>query len=362
MAASGTTENRFRARTSTLTLLLVAGSTDRADLLELLEGALSGGLLGISSGGLAEAGELVEYGYEELDEDELDEHEDYDEEEYEEDAEEYYDDAEEDESPFEPLPSALLESQSLLEPPTQMQATPKGVEFVFVASVLERWLDRRPAGPLTLGPDAAPAIAPLVCCWSATITHALAPQPLTLPELHRTVAILDYETVEEHIAAMEAAGQVEPRSVGGQTYYALTDWMREGIAPIIAGARFESHYPEDDVAPPDILDVEAAFQLSLPLLKLPSDLRGSCRLGVRIPGEDPPLIAGATADVDRGRVVSSSALLEQEPAVWATGSPQDWMDTVVDPATARVKAGGNTRLAGSLLQSLHETLFGIPSP
>ena len=113
--------------------------------------------------------------------------------------------------------------------------------------------------------------------------------------------------------------------------------------------------------PPDILDVEASFQLTLPLLHLPPDLHGTCRLGVQIPG-GPPLIAGATAQVDRGRVVTSSTLLEQEPETWATGTPRDWLDTLIDPAAGRIEAGGDIQLAQVLLESLHEKLFGQAGP
>jgi hypothetical protein len=350
----GADETRFRARTGTLTLLFAGGSTNREGLLELLEAALAGGRLDSSPGALDE-GELgeCEDEYEEEDDDDYDEN-DEEEGDYDDDGE-----LEEGERLLDTLPPVLLESQGLLDPHAGVRATERGVEFLFVAAALERWLRRCPEGALEPGPGASAAIASLVCCWSATVTHALAGQPLTLPELHRAVGILDYETAEEHVAAMERTGQVALQPAGGETRYALTDWMREGISPIIAAARYECHYPEQDVAPPDVLDVAAPFQLSLPLLLLPPDLRGSCRLGVRIPHET-RLMAGATAEVDRGRVLASSPLLEREPENWATGSPLDWMDTVVDPAAAGVELGGDEQLAVALLVSLHETLFGAP--
>jgi DNA-binding transcriptional ArsR family regulator len=334
-------EGGYKARAGALTLLFVAGSTEREVLLEMLERALSGGLLGpIGPDDL-------------LDEDELDEYED---EEYDEEDEEY-EDEDEDEAALEASPPPLPESERQIGPHTKVRASAKGEQFLFVAFALERWLHNCPDGPLQLGPEGGAAIAPLVCCWSAGVTHALAGQPLTLAELDRAVEALSYETVEEHVEAMERTGQVEALPDNGEARYALTDWAREGIAPIVAAIRYERHYPEDDALPPDVLDVEAAFQLALPLLRLPADVSGSCRLGVQIPGGE-PLMAGATAQVAGGRVVSSSTLLEQEPENWATGSPIEWADAVVDPRAGQIKAGGDIRLANALIEALHETLFG----
>lgn len=323
----------FRARAGSLTLLFVAGSPAREVLLEMLERARDGGLLGP----ILEPDELD--GYEdELDEDELvgDEEEPPEDEDYAED-----------------------ELGQTGGPQTRMRTSAKGDEFLFVAFAIERWLRNCPAGPRELGPAGAEAIAPLACCWSAGITHALAEQPRTLAELESAIPDLDREVVEEHVEALGRTGQIETAPADGETRYSLTRWGQEGIAPIIAAVRYERHYPEDDVLPPDILDVEAAFELVLPLLRLPTDLSGSCRLGVQIPGDE-PLMAGATVQVAEGRVTSSSPLLEREPENWATGSPLDWMDTVVDPTAGRIGSGGDTRLAGALLEALHETLFGVP--
>jgi hypothetical protein len=164
------------------------------------------------------------------------------------------------------------------------------------------------------------------------------------------------DVVEEHVEAMRRVGQVEVLTADGETRYALTDWLREGIAPLVAAARMEAHYPEEGIAALDILDVETIFQLALPLLRLPPDLRGSCTLGVRLPAER-PLMAGAMAHVDRGRVVSSSTLLEEDPQTWATASPRDWLDTLADPSAGKIEVVGDVRIANALIASLHEKLF-----
>jgi hypothetical protein len=111
--------------------------------------------------------------------------------------------------------------------------------------------------------------------------------------------------------------------------------MRRGFAPIAAAARMELHYPEPDVAPPEALDVDAAFQLTLPLLWLPPEVSGTCRLDVRIPGEG-DFAVGAMAEVAEGRVVSSTPLLEEKPETLITGTPLQWLDTLVDPSSPQL--------------------------
>lgn len=325
MAALEATESEFRARAGTLTLFLISTASMPDELLGMLEEALGGGIIG----------PLIDLVL--SDGDELSAYRDLPEE----------DDAEAD-----------LDLVGI-GPDTQMRATSKGEQMLFVGFTLERWLRNRPAGPLKIGLEATGEVAGLVFGWSATVTHALAGQPLTLSELDAAVEMLSYETLEEHVVAMERIGQLEARQGDdGQTRYAVTDWLREGVAPLAAAARLERHYLETNAVPPDVLDVEAAFQLALPLLKLPSDLSGACRLGVQIPGGE-PLLAGATVDVVAGRVASVSPLLELEAETFATGSPVDWLDTLVNPAAGRIKAGGDGRLARALLDGLHEALFGV---
>lgn len=315
----------------------------------MLERAFRGGLLGPADDDLPGEEVLERYG------DQTEEHGlgpgDHGEDELTEDADD-----------FDDGPLALLEGDRVSDSEATYRTTAKGEQAFYVGSVLQRWLGNHPGRPLKVGPQSGETLASLICCWSATVTHALAREPLTLAELDRAVLpIENRETVEEHVEAMERAGHARALPGNGETRYALTDWMREGIAPLAAAARMEVRYPEPDVAPPDVLDVEAIFQLALPLLRLPPDLRGSCRLGVQIPG-GPPLMAGATAEIDKGSVVRSSTLLEEDPETWATGTPLDWLDTLIDPGAARIKADGDTRLTDALLKSLHERLFTPAQP
>jgi hypothetical protein len=328
LAALEATGDEFRARAGTLTLFLISTGSMPGELLGMLEEALGGGVIGpLVDLVLAEGDELR--AYKDLIDDE---------------------DDEADEDDFD-----LTD----FDPDVKMKTTSKGEQMLFVGFTLDRWLGNCPAGPLKIDVGATGAIAGLVFGWSATVTHALAAQPLTLAELDAAVEMLSYETLEEHVVAMERMGQLEAQpGDDGQMRYAMTDWLRAGVAPLAAAARMERHYLETSSVPPDVLDVEAAFQLALPLLTVPADLSGACRLGVQIPGDE-PLLAGATVEIVAGRVVSASPLLELEPETFATGSPLDWMDTLVDPAAGRLETGGDERLTHALIDGLHEALFGV---
>ena len=84
---------------------------------------------------------------------------------------------------------------------------------------------------------------------------------------------------------MRLAGQVEPLPGNGRgTPYAVTDWLRRGVGPLAAAARWERRNRPTETAPIGALDVEAAFLLRPSLLSLapevslaPADWRWSCR-------------------------------------------------------------------------------------
>lgn len=242
-------------------------------------------------------------------------------------------------------------------PEIETRLTPAGKELVFVGQVLEGWLRSSPTGPLRLGEEEASlALAALVVGWSSTVIHALSGAALTIEELERTTGAVRREALEARLGALEDAGLVELlEGAGGEVRYAATTWLRQGIAPLAAAARHERRQRNDEAAPPDVLDVGAAFLLTLPLVELPADIAGPCRLGVQMPGEG-QVMAGATGTVEQGHVVSIDLQLDPSPATWATGSPIDWLEAVVVGAN-KVKLGGDTRLADALIGGLHERLF-----
>jgi hypothetical protein len=242
---------------------------------------------------------------------------------------------------------------------TALQASPAGQELLVVGAVLERWLDSCPERSLRLGPDAGPALSALLSGWSSTVMHALAAKPLTVAEATEVVGTLSYDVVEERIEGMANTGLLDALSGDGETRYAPTDWLSEGIAPLAAAARMEQRFPFGDTAPTAALDVEAAFLLTLPLLELPADLSGSCSLAVELSEGVLPSPAGVTARIDEGRIVSIEAHLDEKADVRASASAADWLDTLIEPDVKRVRTGGERRLARRLIYELHQTLFGV---
>jgi hypothetical protein len=190
--------------------------------------------------------------------------------------------------------------------------------------------------------------------------HALAARPLTLRELESAVECLSSRALKRRLLAMQRAGQVERSSDGGGAVYAATEWLRAGIAPLAAAARLERRNPSEGMAPIAPLDVEAGLLLTLPLLALPGEISGSCRIGVELGDSSRSHIAGATVQVKGGRIGSCTAGLDEGADAWAVASADEWLDTVIEPDARRVTSGGDRRLARALLDGLHETLFGVP--
>ncbi len=247
-------------------------------------------------------------------------------------------------------------------PGREARITSAGREMLFVAFVAEQWLQKAPGGPLPFdSDDGERAITALVEGWSSTVVHALAAQPLTLRELERAIECLSRRALKRRLLAMQRSGQVEAGpSDGDGAIFAVTDWLRAGIAPLTAAARLERRNPTEDMAPIAPLDVEAAFLLTLPLLELPGELSGSCRLGVELEDGERSQTAGMTARVEDGRVTACAVRLDSPADAWAIAPAGEWLDTVIEPDAKRVRSGGDRRLALALLDGLHETLFGIP--
>jgi DNA-binding HxlR family transcriptional regulator len=246
-------------------------------------------------------------------------------------------------------------------PGHEYRVTGGGREVLFVGFVVERWLRGAPRGPLPFGSrEAERAVAALAGGWSTTVMHALARKPATFGELHDLVDGLSRRALKRQLAEMRDAGQVED-SVGdsGKRLYEMTAWLRAGIAPLIASARLERREPREDMAPIDALDVEAGFRCSLPLVDLPKELSGTCRLGINLQEDESGCLTGVTAQIEQGRIVSVEAGLDRAADAWAAGSAGDWLETVVEPDAKQVRTGGDRWLTRAILESLHRDLFGI---
>ncbi len=246
-------------------------------------------------------------------------------------------------------------------PGHEYRVTTSGREALFVGFVVERWLQSAPRGPLPFeSQDAKRAVAALAEGWSTTVMHVLAREPLTFEKLHSQVEGLGRRPLKRHLTAMLGTGQVEERVGGsGEAIYTMTDWLRAGIAPLIASARLERREPKEGMAPIDALDVEAGFRCGLSLVELPRELSGACRLGINLAADESGCLTGVVAQVEQGRVVACAAGVDGKADAWAAGSIDGWLDTLIEPDADRVRTGGDDWLSQAVLDSLHRTLFGV---
>ncbi len=163
------------------------------------------------------------------------------------------------------------------------ELTDAGRGILGVAGDVEAWLSRAPQGPIALGSEPAKgAIRSLVGGWGSTVLRALAARPLSLTELSGVIPDLSYPSLERRISAMRAARQVEvmPNETGKARPYAVTDWTRQAVGPLVAAGRCECEHIAEVTDPLTRVDIEAVFLLAVPLVALPTGRSGSCLLAV----------------------------------------------------------------------------------
>jgi DNA-binding HxlR family transcriptional regulator len=242
--------------------------------------------------------------------------------------------------------------------------THAGRDLLEVARVLEAWLGKSPEGPLPLGsPSVKNAIEAFVEGWSSAIVRALAARPLSLTEISKLISGLSYPSLERRLTAMRLAGQIQARPDGGRgTPYVVTPWLRLAMGPIAAAIRWERAHARAQAPPVTKLDIEAAFLLALPFLRLPEHLTGTCRLAVALgsaAGET--RLAGVVIEVEEGKVVSGVSRLEGKASGWAAGSLAAWLRVIIEGEADQLEMGGDCDLALALLDGLHATLFRLPT-
>lgn len=244
----------------------------------------------------------------------------------------------------------------------ELELTEAGRDLVGVVSVLEAWLARSPEGPLRLGTGAAKsATKALAEGWSTTILRALAAGPLSLTELDHIIGSLSYPSLERRLAAMRLTEQIEAQPGNGRgTPYAVTRWLRQGVAPLTAATRWERRHLPGRVPPVTRIDTETAFLLTAPLLRLPSDLSGSCRMAMEIANSADSQLAGVVIDVRHGRIASCETRLRGNPDAWASGSTDAWLASLIEADSDGLELGGDGRLARIFLDGLHRALFRLP--
>lgn len=232
--------------------------------------------------------------------------------------------------------------------------TPAGVRLSRVAQALQGWLGAAPDGPVALGsPAAKSATKALVDGWSTGIVRAIAARPCALTELDRLIPRVSYPSLERRLTAMRQVGLLEAHPNGARvTPYRTTPWLRRAVGPLTAAIGWERRFAPGQTSPLGRIDVEAAFLLAVPLLALPEEVSGTCRLAVEIRAGAEESYAGVVVTVNGGRLVSCVARLNEQADAWAVGSPLDWLDLVSRYAGHRLEIGGETSVAEALADAL----------
>lgn len=231
--------------------------------------------------------------------------------------------------------------------------TRSGEMLLAVGETLQRWLDLAPTGPLVLGTLAAKsATKALVDGWSTGIVRALAARPFALTELHRLLPQLSYPSLERRLTAMRVIGQVEAKRDRGNrgTPYKATEWLRQGVAPLVAAISWERCWIADGVRPLSRIDVEAAFLLAVPLLELPPEISGVCRLAVELRNGSGLEYAGVKLVLEEGRVASCLTRLTGEADAWASGLPTDWLSWGNGFRVNGLEVGGDASMARTVVE------------
>lgn len=235
-----------------------------------------------------------------------------------------------------------------------------GQELLGVAKVLQAWLFEAPDGPLLLGSiGARSAIKALVEGWSSAVVRALAAKPLALTELSRLITDLSYPSLERRLSGMRLAGQIEPCPGSGRSRpYRVTEWLRHAVAPLAAAARWERRHLAEQTAPIRRMDIEAAFLLAVPLVRLDEERSGTLRLAVELRSRGSEVrLVGMQARIRAGVAVSCVTRFEGQVDSWASGSASDWLEALGSSASRRLEFGGDPDLAAEVVDGLRGTFL-----
>ncbi len=237
------------------------------------------------------------------------------------------------------------------------ELTPLGRELLSVASAVDDWLERGPAGPLEAESEPArEAVKALVAGWSSSMLRALAARPLSLAELNGLIASLSGSSLERRLTAMcDARLLISRDEDGAAPAFAVTEWLREGVAPLLAAIRCERLRLRTGTAPLMRLDVETLLLLAVPLLGPLRD--GSCQIAVDLEDGSRSGPAGVRVEVREGGIVSCVSKLDDELGDAAFGSAEAWLEALVAGAPARLRIEGRDSLAALLIENLHDRLY-----
>jgi DNA-binding HxlR family transcriptional regulator len=237
--------------------------------------------------------------------------------------------------------------------------TPLGAELLSIADAVESWLARAPDGTLHLESEMGKAtIKALVSGWDSTMLRALAVRPFSLTELDNLISAHSYPALERRLAAMRLVGFLSPaQRNGGATPYAVADWLRQAMAPLLAAIRCERRHLGAETAPLTRLDIETILLLGVPLAELSPSASGISQLAVSGGDDSDWRSAGVRLSVESGRIVSCTSKLEAGPDNWIRGSAIDWLEALVCGDSERLEVGGDRAITLNVVDSLHRRLF-----
>lgn len=237
--------------------------------------------------------------------------------------------------------------------------TPIGRELLVVVDAIEGWLARAPEGPVRIESETGKAaVKALVSGWDSTMLRALAARPFSLTELDNLISAFSYPALERRLGAMRLAGCVTAvQGNGGGKPYTVTEWLRQGMAPLLAAVRCERRHMAEETAPLTRIDIETILLLIVPLAAFEPHADGVAQLAVFGGEEADGRSAGIGLTVCDGRLTHCTSRLEPGPESWIRGSAAEWLDALVEGRTDQLEICGDRALTLNLVDGLHRRLF-----
>jgi DNA-binding HxlR family transcriptional regulator len=237
--------------------------------------------------------------------------------------------------------------------------TPIGRELLAVTDAIEAWLARAPEGPIRLESETGKAaVKALVSGWGSTMLRALAARPFSLTELDNLINAFSYPSLERRLGAMRLVGCVTAvQGNGGGTPYTVTEWLRQGMAPLLAAVRCERRHMAEETAPLTRIDVETILLLIVPLAAFEPHADGVAQLAVFGGGESDGRSAGIRLTVRDGLLTHCTSKLEPSSESWIRGSAGEWLDALVEGRTDQLEVRGDRALTPDFVNGLHRALF-----
>ena len=237
--------------------------------------------------------------------------------------------------------------------------TEAGRELLLVVDSVERWLDRAQQGPLELATDAGKAaVKGLIDGWLTKILDPLASEPLSLTQLDTKVTSVSYPTLERRLEAMRLADQLDEGSRNGKgTPLTISNWLRVGIGPLLFAAAWEDRHTQKDADPWGRAEVESAFKIASPLLRLRPEHNGVYKVSLASKDGDRRRSESALVSIQDGDVAYCDGESKPQPDVCVSGSRAEWFSTATDPDSLGLKIDGDPSLVHGIVKRIHEALL-----